>query len=104
MNTTFLVEWEVFQAKYLNDIEVFVEETEVSWLFYGAKDGYIIKSLKEKSENPEENMLFITALAERPNITKIEGIETEKGIELSPPVSTPEIDPAPSPDGDIDAT
>ena len=104
MQTTFIVEWEVFQVKFLNEADIFVDDTVDSWIFYAVKGGIMVKSIKEKDENPEINMMFVNGLADRPNVTKFIAIEKEESqIEITPNPVTPVIDTTPSANGETNA-
>jgi hypothetical protein len=104
MTRIYIIEWQIFELKYLTNADVYVDETDDSWIFEANKGGAIIKSTKLKSENPEENMMFINSIAELSNITKIMAIETgDTHIEQTPDPIPTEISTEPSADGETNA-
>ena len=104
MEIAFVINWEVFRAKHLYKIDIYVYDTVESWIFFAVKEGALLKSVKIKSDNPEQNMMFINSLADLANVTKMEDIElVSEMIKPPPSIGPTEISPNPNPDGDTGA-
>ncbi len=79
------VGWDIFQIKYLPHKEIFVLETDDSWVLYTSSEGYKIKCIVEKSAEQGENIIFLERyFHNKPNITKV--LDTDDYIEEVEPM------------------
>jgi len=74
----FLIDWETFKLKFLNNSPIFVYETEDSWEFWTTLEHMLVKSVKAKG-SAEDNMFFISELmTDKLNITKVISTDSEE--------------------------
>ncbi len=83
------IDWEVFHLRFFNDNTVFVKEHPLFFEFVTYEGIILIHSIKEKSENNEENIIFIERyMTDKKNLVKVlefEGYENEELEELEKP-------------------
>jgi len=73
------INWETFHLKYYKINTVFVKEHSNYFEFFTQDGVFEIRSVYEKSENQEENVMFIERyMTDKDNLIKVETFETEK--------------------------
>ena len=91
----FIIPWETFHLKYLNQNTIYVKEDDFSWELYTFEGLMHIKTIVTKSESQAENMMFIERyLASRTNIVKVIKVISMEEKKIKPEneeIETPEI-------------
>ena len=71
-----VIDWNTFQLRYLLKNNIYCLEDEKNWNFYTYEETACLKCVVKKSDNLEQNMMFVTRhLADRPNVIKVLAIE-----------------------------
>ena len=66
------IDWEVFHSRYYLDNMIYVKENDTNFEFITNIDGLIIKTVKDKHFNDEENIIFIKRyLTDKKNLVKV---------------------------------
>ena len=64
--------WQLFVQRFMKQYAVYVLEDDISWSLYTQDNNILIKCVIKKSENMEENMMFVDRyLANRGEIYKV---------------------------------
>ena len=76
-----IINWNIFHLKFFNQNAIYVQENENDWTLYTQDSFIIVKCIVKKSENSEENIMFVQRyLDSSQNIIKVEDIN--EGIEI----------------------
>jgi len=76
--TKIILDWQTFQTGFMTDRNIYVKETETSWIMYTYDGPFKIICEKIKSSDDEKNMMFIEKyFTDRKNIIKIISYENE---------------------------
>ena len=52
------VNWNTFHLKFFNQQAIYVKEDETSWILLTNDNHFFIKCIVEKSDSPEQNIMF----------------------------------------------
>jgi len=75
------IDWQTFHVRYFNTETIYVKETDTHWILYTTDGHFNIKCEVIKSDNQEENIMFVERyFADRQNLIKAVDIYEEKEV------------------------
>lgn len=85
------IDWETFHSRFYNQNTVFVKEHDTYFEFYTFEGIFSIYTTKDKSENAEENIIFIERyMTDKKNLCKVLSFEEDNAETTEQPLA-PEI-------------